>query len=106
MRKAEQILRFIKKSGTKGRRFTDIQRFIFNINKPHLKFDPVHDRGYYCNPLCGAQQHRWLKSDSDGLRSTRTGYEGLLSYCKKNKKGRYTLNVIPRGKLFPNKFTP
>ena len=83
MRKAEQILRFIKKSGTKGRRFTDIQRFIFNVNKPHIKFDSVHDRGYYCNPLCGSYS-----------------YDGLLSYCKKNKNGRWTLNVLPKGQLY------
>ena len=83
MRKAEQILRFIKKSGTKGRRFTDIQRFIFNVNKPHIKFDPVHDRGYYCNPLCGSY-----------------AYDGLLSYCKKNKNRRWTLNALPKGRLY------
>ena len=52
MKKGEAILRFIKKAGKKGRRFTEIQRFIFEKNHPHLKYDSsTTNRGYYCSCL-------------------------------------------------------
>ena len=34
MKKAEEVLRFIKKAGKSGRRFTEIQKFIFEKNHP------------------------------------------------------------------------
>jgi hypothetical protein len=79
MTKGEQILKFIKKAGTKGRRFREIQRFIFKKNHPHLEFGHSStNRGYYCNPLCGTYKQK-----------------GLLKYCTKNKKGAWTLNQMP-----------
>jgi len=91
MTKAEEILRFIKKAGTKGRRFTDIQRFIFEKNHPNLKYDVMTtNRGYYCSCLCGTYRQR-----------------GLLTYCTKNPQRRWTLDRLPKGKVYAfNKVTP
>lgn len=79
MTKAKEILKFIKKAGAKGRRFREIQRFIFEKNHPHLEFGhSATNRGYYCSPLCGTYRSK-----------------GLLSYCIKNKKGAWTLREMP-----------
>lgn len=84
MKKGEEILRFIKKAGKKGRRFTEIQKFIFEKNHPHLKYDSsTTNRGYYCTCLCGTNVNT-----------------GLLEYCTKNKQGRWTLNRLPKGKVY------
>tara|TARA_R110000772_G_C13141171_1_gene423997 strand:- start:106 stop:372 length:267 start_codon:yes stop_codon:yes gene_type:complete len=84
MKKAEEVLRFIKKAGKSGRRFTEIQKFIFEKNHPNLKYDSsTTNRGYYCNCLSGTYRQK-----------------GLLSYCTKNADNKWTLTRLPKGNVY------
>ncbi len=85
-RKSERILNFIKKAGKDGRRFTEIQQFIFKINYPDLEFDKVKDRGYYCNSLCGSMERM-----------------GILDHCFKNYRDRWVINKLPKGPIHRKK---
>jgi hypothetical protein len=89
IKKGEKILRFIKKAGKKGRRFTEIQKFIYNINYPDLEFNSRStNRGYYCSALCGTYDQK-----------------GLLEYCIKNDKGRWTCREIPNSAVYSKRFS-
>ena len=86
-RKADKILNFIKKSGKDGRRFSEIQRFIFNINHPDKEFDATYDRGYYCDSLCGGKSTK-----------------GILDWCFKTHKGKYVIDILPKGPIHTARF--
>lgn len=90
IRKGEKVLRFINKAGKKGRRFTEIQRFIMEINRPYREYDSgTADRGYYCNALCGTRSQKGL----------------LEQFCIKNDKGRWTCPEIPKGVIYGSRFS-
>lgn len=101
--KAWKILEFIKAAGEEGRRFTDIQHFIWTElqgyteegfwEKDHDRYDYKKEemvepglrssRGYYTTILLGTG---WFKS-----------HRGLLtSFCRKNDKGRWVLDRMPK----------
>lgn len=90
IRKGEKVLRFINKAGGKGRRFTEIQRFILNINRPYSEYDSsTSDRGYYCSALSGTY-----------------GRKGLLEqFCIKNDRGRWTCPEVPKGVIYGSRFS-
>ncbi len=90
IRKGEKVLRFINKAGDKGRRFTEIQRFIMKMNRPYREYDSgTTDRGYYCSALCGT----WYK-------------KGLLEqFCIKNNKGRWTCPEVPKSTIYGSRFS-
>lgn len=90
IRKGEKVLKFIKKAGVKGRRFSEIQRFIMEINRPYAEYDSsTTDRGYYCSALCGT-----------------LNYKGLLEqFCFKNDKGRWVCPEIPKGAIYGSRFS-
>ena len=90
IRKGEKILRFINKAGDKGRRFTEIQRFILKMNRPYSEYDSsTSDRGYYCDSLCGTRNQKGL----------------LEQFCIKNDKGRWTCPEVPKGVIYGSRFS-
>lgn len=85
--KAMAILEYIG-SEPKGRRLSEIQRFIFERNHPDRKFNVKTDRGYYCTCLFGVMS---------------SGRIGLLeSFCLKNKENRYQLVEKPKAPFYRN----
>lgn len=87
IRKGELILRFINDAGGNGRRFTEIQKFILNLNHPDVVYD-YSTRGYYCDALSGT-----------------INYTGLLKqFCIKNKKRRWVCPVVPKGTIYKSRF--
>jgi len=90
IRKGEKILRFINKAGDKGRRFTEIQKFILKINHPNAEYDSsTTDRGYYCSALSGTYNQKGL----------------LEQFCIKNDKGRWTCPEVPKGVIYGSRFS-
>jgi len=90
IRKGEKVLRFINKAGDKGRRFTDIQRFIMKMNRPYAEYDSsTTDRGYYCSALSGTYNQKGL----------------LEQFCIKNDKGRWTCPEVPKGVIYGSRFS-
>ena len=88
IRKGEKVLRFINKAGDKGRRFTEIQKFILKINHPNTVYS-TSNRGYYCDALYG-------NSSQKGL---------LEQFCIKNDKGRWTCLEVTKGVIYGSRFS-
>ena len=85
IRKGEKVLRFINKAGDKGRRFTEIQKFILKLNHPGSEYDSsTSDRGYYCCALYGTGNQKGL----------------LEQFCTKNDKGRWVCPEVPNGEIY------
>ena len=90
IRKGEKVLRFINRAGKRGRRFTEIQRFILKINRPYAEYDSsTNDRGYYCDALSGNRSQKGL----------------LEQFCIKNDKGRWTCPAVPKGVIYGSRFS-
>lgn len=90
IRKGEKVLKFINKAGKRGRRFTEIQRFIMKINRPYREYDSgTTDRGYYCSALCGTYNQKGL----------------LEQFCLKNDKGRWVCPEVPKGAIYGSRFS-
>jgi hypothetical protein len=90
IRKGEKVLRFINKAGERGRRFTDIQKFILKINHPNAVYDSsTSDRGYYCDALYGTCSQKGL----------------LEQFCIKNDRGRWTCLEVPKGVIYGSRFS-
>jgi len=90
IRKGEKVLRFINKAGERGRRFTEIQKFILKINHPNTVYDSsTSDRGYYCSALSGTYNQKGL----------------LEQFCIKNDRGRWTCPEVPKGVIYGSKFS-
>jgi len=79
MAKAKRVLRFIGRSGTNGRSFTEIQEFVLRMNNiiGPKESRPRHLRGYWCDYLLG-------DSDND-----RVGF--LRERCFKNMIDRWIM---------------
>ena len=90
IRKGEKVLRFINRAGKRGRRFTEIQKFILKINRPYAEYDSsTSDRGYYCDALSGNRSQKGL----------------LEQFCIKNDKGRWTCPAVPKGIIYGSRFS-
>jgi hypothetical protein len=90
IRKGEKVLRFINRAGKRGRRFTEIQKFILKINRPYAEYDSsTSDRGYYCDALSGNRSQKGL----------------LEQFCIKNDKGRWTCPGVPKGVIYGSRFS-
>jgi hypothetical protein len=83
--KKQKVIEFIKAAGRNGLTFSEIQRFVVEMNG--LNYDAIDGanrrryRGYWCVMLCGTR----------GYFSTGRNYTpGILaSYCYKNLQGYY-----------------
>ena len=79
-----KVLRFIFESGKRGRRYTDIVKYI--VEELHNRvYDYRTDRGYWATNLLGANS--WYEARRDGPRA----YGILNKYCNRNDEGRWVL---------------
>jgi hypothetical protein len=49
MTKKDLIVDFVALQGESGARFTEIQKFIYELNNPGIKYNSTRNRGYYCS---------------------------------------------------------
>ena len=90
MTKREQIWNFIREAGSKGRSFTEIQRFIVELNG--LDYDERDDtgrrryRGYYCSSFF---QNNWAYRFVNNEWVHPTAILSRDNWVVKNKFGRY-----------------
>ena len=88
--KAVQVLALIESTGTKGMRFTDIQRVAFALTHPGKKFTRKN-RGFWASNLAGKGKYHGLNSYTNHIPTDL----GLLGrFCTKNEEGRWVRNEV------------